>query len=343
MYPEPESEEAREGTAAHHYVTEAMQGRVWPVGTLAPNGVTLTEEMHDCGEVFLDYVAGWGAVQWFVERKLTMHALVHPECEGTPDAYHVDFAAHRIAIVDYKYGHRYVDPWRNAQGVNYIAGVLEAHGLTRDDVKGWEIVFAVIQPRNFHSSGPVREWRALGWQVWEAIDAMREAAYRAKEPNAATKTGPWCRDCSGRHACEALRRVGAYALDLAGSSIPSELSDDALGLQLRHIRAAQKRLEALLSGLEADALARIRRGEKLAGLAIQHGQGRETWNTTAETVLATADAFGINLRKEALLTPKQALKAGMDPDLVKAFAHTPSGEAKVVEVDASAVARAFSR
>ena len=57
LYPEPESEAAREGTAAHWYVTEAVQGRVHPVGALAPNGVPLDAEMVECGAAFVDYAA----------------------------------------------------------------------------------------------------------------------------------------------------------------------------------------------------------------------------------------------------------------------------------------------
>ncbi len=345
MYPEEEGEEARQGTAAHFYVTEFLQARVWPVGTLTPNGVPIDEEMIECGEVFLDTARDftWPGVPYYVEHKLTMHATVHPENEGTPDVWSANTELHKIFLADYKYGHGYVDAFRNPQCVNYLAGIFERLGLTREQSKGWEVLVCIVQPRNYHPEGAVRTWRALGWEVWAEIDKLREAAWLAKQPNAPTQTGDWCGHCTGRHACEALRRVGGHVLDLAGSGMPSELTNEALALLLSQYRAAEKRLKALKEGLEAQALAKMRKGEKVPGHQIEHGKGRETWSTPLPEVFALGDTLGVNLRKEAALTPNQARKAGLDPELVKAFATTPTGEAKVGVADMRAVAKAFSR
>src|SRR4051812_16592244 len=203
LYPEEDGEEARLGTAAHFFLTEALQGRVWPVGHVTPNGVPITEEMVDAAEACRDFCAAEFAAPFHVEQRVTMHRSVHPACEGTPDIFCVEHERSRITVPDYKFGHRYVDPFRNFQLALYFAGVCEREGLSREVTRGWEVRFAIFQPRNYHPSGPVRIWSALGWQVWALVDDLREAAHKAKDPRAETRTGAHCRDCSARHACEA--------------------------------------------------------------------------------------------------------------------------------------------
>ncbi len=339
-YPEDDGPEARQGTAAHWYVTEAVQGRVWPVGTITPNGVPIDEEMVECGESFIEHAATLGQPQ-FVERKLTMHETIHPANEGTPDLVYVDWGLHRVDVVDYKYGHRGVNPFRHEQLVNYLAGVFEADQLDRDVTKGWTINLTIVQPRNYNGSGPVRTWSTLGHIAWREIDKLREAAHAAYQSDALTKSGPWCRDCTARHACPALRATGEYVLDLAGESVPQELDDAAVGLMLAHIDQGQARLDALRSGLEAVAMGRIRSGRRVPGWGPKQGEGREAWTIPAAQVIALGENMGVTLAKEAIVTPGQARKAGLDPDLVAAFATKPPGPVKLVRVDDSTAARAF--
>jgi len=342
LYPDDESEAARQGTAAHWYVSEALDGREWPAGTVTPNGVPLDDEMVECGQLYLDHVRALqrGGAAVMVEWKVYAHETIHPECEGTPDGVVVDMAAHRIVIVDYKYGHRYVDPFQNAQLVVYFAGVCEAAALSRQDTKGWDVELTVVQPRNYHPDGPVRTWKTLGHVVWAEVDKLQEAAYRAKEPNAPTITGAHCRDCTAIHACEAALRVGSYAIDMPGRSIPQELPDTALGVVLTQIDAGIARLEALQTGLVAQAQARIRAGGKVPGWGLTQGMGREKWTLPAEQVIALGDVLGVPLAKPATITPAQARKL-LDPAIVDELATTPYGEFKLKPSNDKTAAKAF--
>lgn len=341
LYPGEDGEEARLGTAAHFYATEAVQGRFWPVGHVTPNGVPLDAEMIEAGAHFIAAAADIG-LPLHVERHVTMHATLHPECEGTPDAYAVDHATHTLWILDYKYGHREVDPYLNAQLSAYFAGICEAEGLTRDMVKGWQVHFIIVQPRNYRGSGPVRRWSTLGYVAMHEVDRLQEAAYRAKDPEAHAVTGDHCRDCTGRHACEPLRRVGNHVLDIAGANIPHELPNEALALQLRLIKRGMARLEALKLGLEGQAMARIRAGQRVPGWAIEQGKGREKWTRPVAEVLALGELMGVNLAKpQEAITPNQARTAGVDASVIKAYSVEPNGENKLVISDDSAAAKAF--
>jgi len=340
QYPQEEGEEARLGTAAHWVVTEAMCDRNHPVGAVAPNGVVTDDEMHECGSLFFAAAAMAGVPRW-IERKLTMHQTVHPDCEGTPDLGAVDHGGKTIDVIDYKYGHRYVDPFENAQLCLYVAGLLEAHGLTWDMVKGWQVRLTIVQPRNYHPSGPIRTWDTLGHKVRAVVDRLYVAARAAKAPDAPCIPNDDCVDCTARHACPALQAAGYTAMDVAGRSVPFELTPAALGLQLRLIERAETRLKAQRTGLEEIAKASLRAGQDVPGWQIKQGTGRERWTVTPDVVVAIGQGFNVALDKPATLTPNQARQAGIPGDVVAQYAEKPPGEHKLVPVDQSTFARAF--
>lgn len=339
--PKDDGEEARQGTAAHFFVTEAVRGRILPAGTITPNGVPIDEEMIECGMAFL----AWAATlppERHVERKLSARLHVHSDCEGRPDIYALDRRAHTLDVGDYKYGHRFVDPFRNEQLCASVAGVLEAEGITRDEFKGWRVRLTIVQPRNYHRDGPVRTWDTLGHVVMDQVTRLSAAAQRAKSPEAPTTPGDHCRDCTARHACDALHKTAGVAMDVAGSNVPLDLSDAALGLQLALVRRARARLDALQTGLEQVALAKIRAGGRVPGWGVERGNGREVWDCAQDMVLAIGQASGVDLSKPGVLTPNQARQAGVPAPVVSQFSKRPLGETKLVPMDASAAAKAFS-
>lgn len=351
MFPDDEdSPEAREGTAAHYYVTEALQGRFHPAGTLAPNGYPLDGDMIDHGELYLEDVRSTFATLpqdqhtiFRVEQKVFAHTLIHPECEGTPDTWAANFNVGRLILWDYKYGHKYVEPFGNWQFIGYLAGIFEGLGLSRQETWNLDVSVRVIQPRNYHRDGPVREWNTTGATIWNYIDRMKTAAYAAKDPRATTQTGPQCVDCNGRHACEAFARVAARALDVAGETIPQELPPMALGMELRRIADAIKRLEARRDGLAEQAMAKIRTGTPVPFWTMGFVDARERWTVPVAEVRALGELFGKKLTEEKPITPAQARKLGIDAAVIRVYSAKPTGAAKLVPADETAAAKAFGK
>lgn len=351
LFPEAEdSPEAREGTAAHHYVTETLEGRPPAIGSFAPNGHPIDADMVRHGHLYIEDVEATmrelvpSQTLFRVETKVAAHRLVHPECEGTPDTFAVNLARRRLVIWDYKYGHGFVDAWMNWQLVAYFAGVIEGLDLTREDVADLQVSLRVVQPRNYHRDGPLRVWGTTGAHLWGLVEQLRLAAYAAKQPGAPTVTGEHCDNCSGRHACDALKRVGGASVDKAGSSVPDPLPPDALGLELARLRAAKDRLSSRLDGLEEHALALMRQGKTVPGWAMGSVNSRERFATDPAQVFALAQAMGVKL--QASLPPlgevKSAFKAaGLPEELLKAYTEKPAGTAKLVPADTTAAAKAF--
>lgn len=347
LYPEDEDgPAAREGTAAHFYVTEYLLGRAHPIGTLAPNGHPIDADMVEHGQIYIDDVKAelpkFETTALFrVETKVFAHRLIHPENEGTPDTFAISVAQKRLILWDYKYGHKYVDAFRNWQLIDYVAGIFESLDLTREDVADMRISLRVVQPRNYHPDGVIRTWETTGAQIWPLIEWLATRAHEAKKPAAPTQTGPWCRDCDGRHACAAFMNVAHRAMDVAGETIPVELPASALGIELRRIDDAIKRLEARRDGLQEQALSMIRRGSNVPLWTMGFVQSRERWKVPLAEVVLMGDMMGVNLRKDDALTPAQARKAGIDATVIAVYSEKPTGAAKLIPSDATAAEKAF--
>ena len=361
QYPDDEeSEAAREGTAAHWYVSELLNGRDVVAGAVAPNGVPITAEMVDCAQDLLvdvrstmQVIAGEGRrFTLYVEQRFYM-PRVHPDNWGTPDVVLIDWDAKVIHVWDYKFGHRFVDATGNLQLIDYGLGVAELVGLDPDapydsphSFRGWRFTLTIAQPRNYSAFGPLREWYISGEGLRDRLAAMHKAAHEAMAPSSPLTTGGHCRDCSARHACPALQRAGAIAMDVSLQSNAVDLPPHAIGLELRQIDAAIARLQARQTGLEEHALGLIRGGTAVPFYSAEYASGREKWTVPAEEVHALGDLFGAQLRKpQEAITPGQARtefkRLGIDGQVISAYAEKPRGALRLARVRDDAAKLAF--
>lgn len=350
QYPGDATSPARaDGQAACWYMTETLLGRVVTVGQLAPGGSVVTQEMIDCAaDILRDIVdtkkGAAGPVTLKVEEPLDASDTVHPANKGRPDVYLIDWGRPAVHVWEYKFGHRYVDAFQNWQCVNYLAMALECNGVDPSDWPNWSCTVTIAQPRNYHPDGQLREWHFNGAQLAELVSRLRAAAHLAMVDAPMFMTGDHCRDCSGRHACAALQRATMRLVDFAYDGQPVDLPADALGLELRYIRDAIKRLGARAEGLEEHALALAKAGASIPHWRAEYSKGRERWreDVSTEEILALGQLFDADLAQPVKpITPGQARKAGVDPEAIKGFAHTPRGGLTLVPFDETDVARRF--
>lgn len=348
-YPEPDdTDEAREGTAAHWYVSELLQGRDVPLGTAAPNGEPITAEMVDCAQGILVDVrdvyyaqAGLGGdPQMYVESRLYM-PIVHEQNWGTPDVVIIDRPRKKLFVWDYKYGHRFVDAVGNLQLIDYAIGALREFPCA--DWPHWTVQINIAQPRNYHRFGPIREWQTDGRTVLDTyVPQLYEAAKAAMGDDPAYQTGEHCRDCPARHACPALQQAGAIAMDVSLRSAPVDLPPHAVGLELRQIDDAIRRLKARQTGLEEQAIGLIRSGTAVPFFTAQHSVGRERWTVPAAEAFALGELYGVDLRKPPEpITPNKARALGIDEAVISAYAERPRGAVRLERADDHAAALAF--
>lgn len=346
LYPEAEDKpEAMEGDAAHWACAQTLAGVLIDVGLIAPNGVTLTDEMIEGAELYFDAVQPSGDER--VEQHVTMPSI-HAQNDGTPDAWAF---AHdpttgiaTLFIWDYKFGHDFVEVFENWQLIDYAAGILDQLGIDGAADQHIKVRMTIVQPRSYHRDGPVRSWSVMASDLRPYFNKLRAAAEAATSAQPVATVDPVraCKHCPGRHACEAFQRAAYTGMDVAIASAPLELSAHALGLELRMIQHYVKVLTARATGLEEQALATIRRGQSVPFFGVEQSTGREAWTRPIEEVIALGDMMGVKLARPDVLTPKQAIKAGLPAEIVAPYADTPRGAMKLVPDNGTQARRIFS-
>lgn len=269
-----------------------------------------------------------------IEQRVNMRQLVHPDNWGTCDAFLVDTPNRTIYVWDYKYGHGYVSEVNNWQMTDYAAGVAERHALAPGE---YSVVMTIYQPRYYGPEGQLRSYHMPAAEFAERVDTLRRAA-KLVSPNAQATTGDWCFHCNGRVACQAFQRqtnrVGTVTLATTDTAPTPALA----GLELLWLREASAYLKARTSALEE----LVKANPEGSGFVLEQGYGREKWAVPAEEVFALGDLMDLDLRKPPeAITPAQAVKLGLDPEVKDAYSVKPRGEVKLVPAIKSRVVAAF--
>lgn len=313
LYLNPTGVAAEEGTLAHTVAEAVVLGKPEPDGA--------TDEMREGAAMWLGVAGTSGHFE-----KFGMAPQIHPENGGTPDHWQLRTDTSTLHIDDYKFGHGYVEVFRNWQLLNYAAIAEHAMG----GLPEW-VEFTIVQPRSFHKDGPVRKWRIESAKLPVYFDQLRTAFLAALAPNPRAYVGPECKYCTARHACNELAKVTYDACDRAGEGLPLDLPPDAVGRELQLLRREMKRMEARETGLAQHAESLIRAGTRVPGFDLEATAGRERWVKSDAEVRALGDMMGVTLTKPTIITPKQAIKAGIAAEVVRAYSETPKGELKLTE------------
>ena len=254
-----------------------------------------------------------------VEQRVNIPGI-HPQCWGTPDA--VTRNGKRLWLWDFKYGYGIVEVFMNWQLLTYACGVSKP---------GDEIHLRIVQPRVWHKQGPVREWVITHDGLQFYGQQLRKAAAVAMGDNPQTVPGPHCRYCSARHTCKSARRVCLDGADYAAEASTEELSDRAIGKEIETLRWAQELISYRLTGLEADAFERLRSGKRCDGIEVSQSTGRLEWSCSPEDIVAMADILSVDVRKAPeLVSPRQAIAAGLPTEIVQQYATRRPGNQKLI-------------
>lgn len=357
-YPETEeSEEAKEGTASHEVAARMLEALAranlgYPkkeetVGTVAENGVVISEEMFDAAELYAQDVGAimrergvFGGPNLGIEHRVEA-PKIHDLSFGTVDCFLFDRNKGELFIWDYKFGFELVEAYENWQAINYAAGILdflEVNGLQDQYIT---VRIRIAQPRAFHRDGPIREWSVKACDLRGLFNILSGNAHKALGPNAETRSGPHCKHCSARHACPAALQAGVKLYEVAAQPAPVELSAEALAVQLAIVQRAKKQLEYLESGYEEQVKGLTRHGKGVPGYRVEEGVGRERWAKPVEEVIALGDMLGHDLRDPKAITPNAARKLGIDEAVIMAYSEKPRTGLKVVPDNGNKAKRIF--
>lgn len=352
------------GTAAHEIgatlIDRASRGNnstkaIEFVDRPASNGVIWTLEMFEAAQLYAEDVATvmrntgvFGGQFLNIEQQIKA-PNIHELSYGTPDCWLFDWRNGRLYIWDLKFGRRVVEVFENWPLMNYVAGIIkyitDQLSITHPEMlKDITVHMRIVQPRAFHREGPIREWVTKASNLRGYFNILHTNAAIALGPNAVCRSGDHCRDCSARHACSAALTGGVQLYEAAAKPTPIEMSPEAIGVQLTIIKRARRQLEYLESGFDEQVKSLIRSGKLVPNWALENHIGSAKWTKPIKEVIALGKLLDIDLKKpDAVKTPTQARKLGIDDAVINAYSEKPNTGLRLVPDDGSTAKRIFSK
>lgn len=347
-YPQSDSPESMEGTAAHWVLSEMLAGRIHKEGESAPNGIIVTGEMLDGAELAYDTVrwripnSTYSTEHLHIEEQVAISS-VHPDCFGTPDVWAFNIRNAHLEIIDYKYGHGFVDEYFTPQGLLYMLGILETVKAQVINPLLVTVGFTIVQPRCFYRGAPVRTHSYVVRDAADHLIKLQRAALEAYVPNPVARTNVECDHCPGRHACDALQEATYTDAEFATDRQPHDLTPQAAALELRMLERALERLGARVDGLRELTAANIRAGARVSHYSLESGRGRQQWTATPEQIITIGQMLGKDLSKPGVITPVQAKKIGVDESVISAYSSIIPGSLRLIPQNNTDARRVFGR
>lgn len=331
-FPESNTAESEEGTAAHWVMAELLAGRQVAEDTLAPNGVVVTGEMIEGAELVKGEVGKRLPIYIYAEQTVKIPAI-HEDCFGTPDVWGYYNGARHLAIVDYKFGHRFVDEYWNTQGLLYMLGII---GILPS--VPYSVSFTIVQPRCFYRGEPVRSHTYQLEDATPYLSRVREAAERAYHGNPTATTGAHCEHCPGRHACPTLQKAAYSDAETSTDQQPVELTPAAAALELRMLERALLRLTSRVEGLRELTTANLRNGVHVPHFKLEATRSTTKWTVPPAQVIKK---LGKKASVPKVITPTQARKLYLDEDIISGIVNLIPGGLRLAESNNSDAARVF--
>lgn len=307
-----------EGNAAHFMALSAFNG-VHTVEELidrkAPNGIYMTPEMAEHVQSYLNHVEGRGNMEvvttfegptWRVDARadyiwFNQNVLEH-DADGVvisePGTLHID---------DFKYGWRLVEPEMNWTLIAHAVGYCSTRQVTPTRIK-----FTIHQPRPHHFDGPVRSW-SITWA--ELLKLYEQINMTMSNPTDELRTGPQCAKCHALATCPAARAASLNSIDTSEMAFNEDVDNSVLAFSIDQLQRAKTMIETRLKASEELAMHRLRSGQIIDDFGVEMQYTNTRWKSHI-TVDMMKIITGKNLAKPALITPKQAIKAGVAETIV---------------------------
>lgn len=334
VVPTEEPEWTREGLAMHdagaRCLTEGLD--TWEIVGETFHNTELTQAMAEAVQVYLDFVRPIKDVcgEVFVERHIS--SPVHPQFYGTCDFGGLELTNHIVAavhIADFKGGVGItVEADDNPQMKYYAFGLVDAweRGSQETLDSDTPVHIAIVQPRAFHSLGPIRTWETSvgelkGWVHDQLVPAMERTSW-----DSTLTPGDWCRFCPAKLVCPVLRGV-ARAAAIADASETSNLTDIQLAAEWQLIKAGKHYFTAV----EREALARLNAHRVVGELKLVYKKANRVYRDDADPVAAFGeDAW----EPRALKSPAQLEMLGAKAKAwAKEHCYMPVGDLTVAGPD----------
>jgi hypothetical protein len=323
----PDTESSLKGTACHWAMAEWLtNGEPPPVGTKAPNGIDLTQELLEMAGEAVGWVRGYvaragGPCTVLVEERVQIGATYYglpPELLfGTADV--IILGPQELVVLDLKSGWRNVEAEENPQLTLYSVGVCCEIGWL------WPVVrFVIIQPKQ---GGP-KEWLITMEELREKADEFREPIANALSDSPRyVPTDCTENFCPAVATCTELHKQ-AIVLAQREFAEPAEMVKRITVEQMVHLLDNADLIRGVLSAVEVHALNLIQLGTPVPGYKVVEGKKNRIWKPGNEEEIVALVGKDRAYTPPKLISPAQAEKLvkGLDP-----FIEKPKGEPRLAK------------
>lgn len=314
-----ESEYAKKGTATHWVAEQMLLGHSVLAGVVAPNGVVITAEMLATAEYYSNFVVSKSEGEKVrVEEKVHCSRAAAEGVHGTCDAWVYIPSKRLLRVMDLKSGYRRTVAKGNHQLIAYATGIMDDVLKVPDSDVDVELI--IVQPNVPVSGAAVDVWAVRGSDLRPYANDIANSVGVALGENPPFRPGMHCGLCDARGRCDALRDAAMSASEYAYSA-RTDGGVEEIGRELIFAEQAKAVLDAHVDGLTAIMSASLRAGEKSTTHYIKNGNSRLEWREGYESIFRMGDLAGVELRRPPEpITPTQAIKKGVDKDVVALYA-----------------------
>lgn len=352
--PQPDSDYAREGTAAHELAERCLKeyrlSASGLVGQFAKNGVMWDDDMAEAVDIYTSTIikdmAAHGCYKKDIQIENKFH-LVHIDenAFGTNDA-NLQVFLKKLIVYDFKYGAGMpVEVEENKQMLYYGLGAAMEGDYP-------EVELVIIQPRAPHQDGPVRRWCTSGDRLKQFGADLRIAILNTRTKGAPLVAGNHCKKsfCPNMPTCPAFRSKIEQAAGVVFSEIESVTEvllpqpEDLKFAELEMLLDIIPLIDAWIKSVEAHAFNMAQRGEKVKGYKLVRKRANRDWKDPDEVQAAFELEYGKEIFKSPKLKSPAQLETMVGKKEVAKYAIKPEGGLTLVpesdpreEVSASAI------
>lgn len=241
--------------------------------------------------------------------------LVHAISFGTPDA--VLRGNDQVHVIDLKYGFAPVQAYENWQLLTYASAFFNPTATYH---------LHIYQPRDYISSSPIKTWTLTAPELLKYIARLQQSEELALTDDAPLRAGTHCGHCSAKHLCPALQIAAAKVVEISSEPTALEQLPSHAAGELAILQDAAKVIDARINALETVVFEALKNGASISQFILS-SYGRKSWNISAREVITLGGLYGCDLHKETkmeVLTPTQAIKAGVPAEVIREFTNTPT-------------------
>lgn len=339
--PKPDSDAAREGTAAAWVADYVLKGDAPSaaelVGANHPNGWLITGDMAQHVQGYIDKIRSFGGItttETFV--RLT------DRIAGTLDASTALSSTRVLYVTDLKYGFEIVDVFENIQLIIY--GAAELLRLSREGVQIERIELGIYQPRAFHPDGIYRTYTLTPDQLLEASRWIVTRGENCFVPNPVATPGRHCLKtyCPAAGSCVALAHSTYSAFHMVEDVRQQHLTAVELGKELDFLAVIEALVSARKTAIREEAETRMRHtNEHIPGWGVKPTYGHRKFKYDPAVIKLMTGKSPIDPEPK-IMTPAAFERAGANVEAVALLTETPVVGHKLQPVSARDIRKAFT-